>query len=126
MSFIINVKFLKLDDEFFNIQCIFYSFSEAACTKRQTRVYIINSISCTGTLHVFTDHVDDIIASLFQYLKMLRETGPKDWIFKEVQVCVFSCLYSLAVFIKSTAVLNITKERNRETTLQNIISVRGG
>ena len=37
----------------------------------------------------FTDHVDDIIASLFQYLKMLRETGPKDWIFKEVQVCVF-------------------------------------
>ena len=51
-------------------------------------MYIINSISCTGTLHVFTDHVDDIIASLFQYLKMLRETGPKDWIFKEVQVCV--------------------------------------
>ena len=33
------------------------------------------------------DHVDDIIASFFQYVKMLREIGPKDWIFKEVQVC---------------------------------------
>ncbi|CAB3989452.1 insulin-degrading enzyme isoform X1 [Paramuricea clavata] len=31
------------------------------------------------------DHVDDIIASVFQYLKMLREIEPKDWIFKEVQ-----------------------------------------
>ncbi|XP_028391087.1 insulin-degrading enzyme-like [Dendronephthya gigantea] len=31
------------------------------------------------------DHVDDIIASFFQYVKMLREVGPKDWIFQEVQ-----------------------------------------
>lgn len=31
------------------------------------------------------DHVNDIIASLFQYVKMLREMEPQDWIFKEVQ-----------------------------------------
>ncbi len=40
---------------------------------------------------LFTDHVDDIIASFFQYTKMLREIGPKDWIFKEVQVSVADC-----------------------------------
>jgi hypothetical protein len=49
---------------------------------------------------LFIDHVDDIIASVFQYLKMLREIGPKDWIFKEVQVSVASCLISDR-FVKS-------------------------
>lgn len=52
----------------------------------------------------FTDHVDDIIASLFQYLKMLRETGPKDWIFKEVQACVFPVLILWPFSLKSTSI----------------------
>ncbi|KAG8198306.1 hypothetical protein JTE90_021560 [Oedothorax gibbosus] len=32
------------------------------------------------------EHVDDIVTLLFQYLAMLKEEGPKEWIFKECQM----------------------------------------
>ena len=42
----------------------------------------------------FVEHVDDIISSVFQYIKMLQELGPQDWMFKEFQVCFFGLLRS--------------------------------
>ena len=33
-----------------------------------------------------TEHVDDIITLIYQYIHMLRKEGAKQWIFKECQV----------------------------------------
>jgi insulysin len=29
------------------------------------------------------EHVDDIVTLVFQYLNMLREHGPQEWVFQE-------------------------------------------
>ncbi|XP_048747252.2 insulin-degrading enzyme-like [Ostrea edulis] len=31
------------------------------------------------------EHVDDILLNMFQYIEMLRKTGPQEWVFKECQ-----------------------------------------
>ena len=33
-----------------------------------------------------TDHVEDVVTAVFQYLAMIRREGPKEWIFKECAV----------------------------------------
>ena len=38
------------------------------------------------TFSFFSEHVDDIVKLTFQYLEMLRQQEPMEWIFKECQV----------------------------------------
>ena len=33
-----------------------------------------------------TDHIEDIITAVFQYVAMVRKEGPQEWIFKECAV----------------------------------------
>ena len=34
-----------------------------------------------------TDHVDDAVMAVFQYLAMMKQEGNQEWIFKECAVC---------------------------------------
>ena len=36
----------------------------------------------------FTEHVDDIITLIYQYIHLLRKEGTKEWIFNECRVCI--------------------------------------
>ena len=40
---------------------------------------------------IHTGHTEEIVSTVFQYLNMLRETGPQEWIFKECAVSSFLC-----------------------------------
>lgn len=37
-------------------------------------------------MKLFSEHVEDIVLLIFQYLNMLKKEGIKKWIFKECQV----------------------------------------
>ena len=41
---------------------------------------------CCQSCDPFSAHVEDVLTAMFQYLAMLREEGPKEWIFQECAV----------------------------------------
>jgi len=44
---------------------------------------------------VVSEHVDDIVTLIFQYVNLLRKLGPQEWIFRECQVCIVCSRESL-------------------------------
>lgn len=51
-----------------------------------------NSGYCVVSL---TEHVDDIVKLIFQYLNLLKKEGPQKWVFDECKVSNFSVIRAL-------------------------------
>ncbi len=60
--------------------------SHARLNGHMLDICLITRVTCYITLHLCPGHVEDIVSAVFQYLAMLREEGPKEWIFEECKV----------------------------------------
>jgi len=56
--------------------------------------HCINVTQSVDDFCVVSEHVDDIVMLIFQYINLLQKVGPQEWIFRECQVCArvrFQC-----------------------------------